>query len=94
MKKYVDEKYAVIILQLAHKYQNENSSCRGGAVYAAMDRTLSTMDIYTANINRMGYMMYTDSIAVMLDYIPGLVQQGCEFSTAELLSLYDYLKSL
>lgn len=94
MKKYVDERYADIILQLAHKYQNENPSDKGGQVYSAMDKTLETMDKYTAHINRMGYMMHRESIYTMLEYIRGLIVSGCEFSAEELRQVYSYLINL
>lgn len=94
MKKFVNKKYTDIILQLARKYKNENSSMAGGRVYCAMDRTLETMDKYVANINGMGYMMYSDSIECMLEYITVLMDTGCEFPQQELQQLYDHLKGL
>jgi len=94
MKKFVDERYADIILQLARKYKNENSSEEGDRVYSAMSRTLETMDKYVANINRMGYMMYTDSISAMVDYIELLLNADCGFDSGVLQRVYNYLKSL
>lgn len=94
MKKYVDECYADIILQLAWKYRNENYSAGGGRMYNAMCRTLETMDKYAAHINRMGYMMHADSIDCMLEYIRRLLSEGCEFTAEELQRVYDHLKIL
>lgn len=94
MKKFVDKQYTDIILQLARKYKNENPSMAGGRVYCAMDKTLETMDKYVANINGMGYMMYTESIECMLEYIATLMNIGCEFSLRELQRVYDHLKGL
>ena len=94
MKKFVDKKYTDIILQLAWKYKNENPSLAGGGVYCAMDKTLETMDKYVANINGMGYMMYTESIDCMLEYITTLVNTGCEFTYSELQRVYDHLSEL
>ncbi len=94
MKKYVDEKYADIILQLAWKYINENPSQKGSRLYSAMGRTLETMDKYVANINRMGYMMYTDSISAMMDYICLLADTDCGVDSDMLQRVYNHLKSL
>lgn len=92
MKKYVGKEYADIVLQLAWKYRNENYTAGSGRMHNAMCRTLETMDKYAANINRMGYMMYSDSVECMLEYITVLMDTGCEFPQQELQQLYDHLK--
>ncbi len=71
-KKFIDEKYADIILVLAHKYINENPDKKGTERFFRMEKTLETMDKYWAYINRMGFMMYEKSIEAMIEYLDGV----------------------
>ncbi|MBR5521664.1 MAG: hypothetical protein IKU54_06680 [Oscillospiraceae bacterium] len=94
MKKHVDKEYADIILQLAWKYKNENPAMKGGRVYSAMDRTLETMDKYVANINRMGYRMYDESVVCMLEYLATQTENNSWFTASELQRVRDHLTEL
>ncbi len=71
-KKFIDEKYADIILVLAHKFINENTDKKGTWQFARMEKTLETMDKYWAYINRMGFMMHQKSMEAMIEYIDGM----------------------
>lgn len=94
MKKFIDDKYAAVILQLAHKYLNENPQDKSDRMYHAMSKTLETMDMYVAWINNMGFMMYQNSIEQMIVYIDSIKYNCTEFSTQQLREVENYLKSL
>lgn len=93
-KRYIPEKYADDILQLAWKYKNENPDQKGWRMYEAMDRTLETMDKYAALINNMGYMMYKGSVLYMAEYIDCLLENESGFSKNKLSEIRDYLLSI
>lgn len=94
MKIFIKEEYAGIILQLAHKYINENPGNAGCNVYHAMAKTLETMDIYVAYINNMGFMMYDYSIKAMVQYISEINDTDVPFAGGRLEEIGDYLAKL
>lgn len=93
MKKYIKEEYAGTILQLAHKYINDNPDKSGSEKYAAMAKTLETMDMYVAWINNMGFMMHDYSIVAMTEYIDE-VKFSCGLPAGRLEEIKDYLAKL
>ncbi len=93
-KRFIEEKYADILLVLAHKFINENPDKKDTAGFKAMEKTLETMDKYWAYINRMGFMMYEASIQAMKEYLKELAVGECEYTPRQLTELSAYLETV
>ena len=91
-KRYIDEKYADVIMQLAAHYRNTHTAADPLAF--AMDRALETMDSYVAYINNLGYTMYEISIEAMIEYTGSLLDSQTAFDAETLTEIKGYLKTL
>lgn len=91
-KRYIEEKYADMIMQLAAKYRNTHTADH--PLSFAMDRALETMDSYVAFINNMGFTMYEISIKAMIEYIDEILVEDVSFDKELMLEIRAYLSAL
>ena len=90
MKKYIKEKYADLLLQICAEYKNTNRE-NTGRMALAVNRSLETLDKYSCYILGMGFMVDTDDIPFLKEYITSLVDSGAVFSAPVLKDVYEYL---
>ncbi len=90
MKKFIKEKYADRLLQLCSHYKNTHpDSC--DRLTQAVERSLGTLDKYSYYILGMGYMVETEDIPYIKQYIMCLKEKSEMFSADVLTDLYEYL---
>ncbi len=92
MKKFVQEKYADMLLQICTDYKNKYPQTRGGLANA-VDHALETLDKYSYYILGMGYMLHVEDIKYLREYISGLKTDN-KHSADELAQLNSYLAEL
>ncbi len=68
MKKFVQEKYADMLLQICADYKNRYPD-RNDRTSQAVDRALETLDKYSYYILGMGYMLHVEDIKYLVEYI-------------------------
>ena len=89
MKKFIKEKYADLILQICAHYKNTfpHSTDRTAK---AVNSSLETLDKYSCYILGMGYMVDTDDIPLLKEYILSLKGENV-FSDQVLIDVCEYL---
>ena len=90
MKKFIKEKYADLILQVCTHYKNTfpHSIDR---MAKAVNNSLDTLDKYSCYILGMGYMIDTDDIPYIKEYIATLIKNGTEANSEKLADICEYL---
>ena len=89
MKKFIKEKYADLILQLCAHYKNTKPKATGRTALA-VNRSMETLDKYSCYILGMGYMVDTEDIPFLKEYILSLCGKNL-FSDAMLADVMEYL---
>ena len=90
MKKFIKEKYADRILQICAQYKNTFPASTD-RMAQAVNRSLETLDKYSCYILGMGYMVDTEDVPFLKEYIQQLVDKKEVFSRDILMDVYDYL---
>ena len=93
MKKFIKEKYADILLQICSEYKNTHSTA-GDRMAQAVDRSLETLDKYSNYILGMGYMVETEDIPYLKEYLLQLKKDEQMFSQDVLADTYRYLSEM
>lgn len=90
MKKFITEKYADLILQVCTHYKNTfpDSTDRTAK---AVNNSLDTLDKYSYYILGMGYMVETDDIPYLKEYITTLIESREVASWEKLADVCEYL---
>ena len=68
MKKFIQEKYADMLLQICTDYVNRHTYDHS-PLAQAVNRALETLDKYSYYILGMGYMLYVEDIKYLREYI-------------------------
>ncbi len=68
MKKFIQEKYADMLLQICTDYVNRHPYDHS-PLAQAVSRALETLDKYSYYILGMGYMLYVEDIKYLREYI-------------------------
>ena len=89
MKKFIKEKYADLVLQLCAHYKNSNLKATGRTALA-VNRSTETLDKYSCYILGMGYMVDTEDIPFLKEYILSLRGENV-FSEQMLTDVVEYL---
>ena len=89
MKKFIKEKYADLVLQLCAHYKNSNPKATGRTALA-VNRSMETLDKYSCYILGMGYMVDTEDIPFLKEYILSLRGENV-FSEQILTDVVEYL---
>ena len=89
MKKFIKEKYADLVLQLCAHYKNSNPKATGRTALA-VNRSMETLDKYSCYILGMGYMVATEDIPFLKEYILSLRGEDV-FSEQMLADVVEYL---
>lgn len=92
MKKFVQEKYADMLLQICTDYKNRYPD-RNNRTSQAVDRALETLDKYSYYILGMGYMLHVEDVKYLNEYISGL-ETDDKHSADALAGLCTYLAEL
>lgn len=90
MKKFIKEKYADILLQICCEYENTHPTA-GDRMAQAVERSLGTLDKYSNYILGMGYMIETEDIPYLKEYIVELEKDEKLFSRQVLTDTHRYL---
>ena len=90
MKKYIKENYADLVLQICAHYKNTHPKS-ADRTSQAVDRSLGTLDKYSCYILGMGYMVDTEDIPFIKEYINLLIDSKDLFSGEKLADVYEYL---
>ena len=93
MKKFIKEKYADILLQICCEYRNTHPTA-GDRMAQAVERSLGTLDKYSNYILGMGYMVETEDIPYLKEYIVTLEKGEKLFSRDLLADTYRYLTEM
>ena len=89
MKKFIKEKYADLVLQLCAHYKNSNPKATGRTALA-VNRSMETLDKYSCYILGMGYMVDTEDIPFLKEYILSLRGENV-FGEQILTDVVEYL---
>ena len=90
MKKFIKEKYADLLLQICAQYVNANPNATGRTAQAVA-RSMETMDKYSCYILGMGYMVDTQDIPYLKEYIQLLMNDKGLLEEGQLAEVYSYL---
>ena len=93
MKKFIKEKYADILLQICCEYRNTHPTADDRTAQA-VDRSLGTLDKYSNYILGMGYMVETEDIPYLKEYLLQLKKDEQMFSQDVLADTYRYLSEI
>ena len=93
MKKFVEEKYADIVLQLCSEYKNRHP-LDTDSLAQATDRALETLDKYSYYILGMGYMLHLEDVPRLTQCIDSLKGQGTGIPDEVMEDTVQYLKQL
>ncbi len=90
MKKFIEEKYADLVLQVCSHYKNSFPASTDRTAQA-VQRSLGILDKYSCYILGMGYMLETEDIPYLKEYITELAKENQLFKTDVLEKINDYL---
>ena len=93
MKKFIKEKYADILLQICCEYKNTHPTSMD-RMAQAVDRSLETLDKYSNYILGMGYMVETEDIPYLKEYIRSIKGQSNVFGDDILTDTEVYLSEI